>query len=118
MATAVNDELKDVGFAIHSLDQSYRVPGQRGCLASTAGSSFEQRSVSHSLADLCAVTDKTEARERAERTEREYREDREEREEAKDHGRKKSKSEEMHHHSHREKEEEKKKSKGKHSDSR
>ena len=45
VATSVNEELKDVGFAIRSLDQSYNVPGVQGCCAFTAGSSFEQQPV-------------------------------------------------------------------------
>ena len=53
VATSVNEELKDVGFAIRSLDQSYNVPGVQGCCAFTAGSSFEQQPVGESLAELC-----------------------------------------------------------------
>ncbi len=37
VATSVNEELKDVGMAIRSLDQSYVIPPQEGCGAKTAG---------------------------------------------------------------------------------
>ena len=39
VATSVNEELKDVAYAIRSLDQSYSIPAQEGCGATTAGSS-------------------------------------------------------------------------------
>lgn len=49
---AVNEELKEVGMAIRSLDQSYGYCGHRGCGAWTAGSSFVQLDVECALADL------------------------------------------------------------------
>ncbi len=52
VASAVNDELKDVALAIRSLDQSYCVPAQTGCGAMTAGSSFQQTPVEESLDEL------------------------------------------------------------------
>lgn len=55
VATSVNRELQDVAFAIRSLDQSYEIPGQQNCCASTAGSSFRQQAVDQSLLQLCAV---------------------------------------------------------------
>lgn len=53
VATAVNDELKEVGFAIRSLDQSYGFVGQSSCRAWTAGSYYTQPRVEDSLAELC-----------------------------------------------------------------
>ncbi len=53
VATSVNEELKDVGFAIRSLDQSYGIPGVKGCCAFIAGSSFQQQDGSKSQSDLC-----------------------------------------------------------------
>ena len=55
VANAVNQEMQDVAFAIRSLDQSYEIPGQISCCASTAGSSFQQQAVDISLQQLCAV---------------------------------------------------------------
>jgi hypothetical protein len=49
---AVDAELKEVGMAIRSLDQSYGFCGHRGCGAWTAGSSFVQQDVECALADL------------------------------------------------------------------
>ncbi|HIF01551.1 MAG: hypothetical protein ABGZ23_08635 [Fuerstiella sp.] len=61
VATSVNEELKDVGFAIRSLDQSYHIPAQKGCAgAMTAGSVFKQAPVNKSLAELCEVARKAE----------------------------------------------------------
>lgn len=54
-ATAVNQEMQDVAFAIRSLDQSYQIPGQVSCCANTAGSSFLQQPVEQSLQQLCGV---------------------------------------------------------------
>lgn len=65
VATAVNEELKDVSFAIRSLDQSYEIPAQEGCGARTAGSSFKQQPVEKSLQELCEVFRKTEKEEKA-----------------------------------------------------
>jgi hypothetical protein len=55
VASSVNQELQDVGFAIRSLDQSYEIPGQASCRAYTAGSSFRQQPVELSLMELGAV---------------------------------------------------------------
>ena len=52
VATSVNEELKDVAFAIRSLDQSYSIPAMQGCGAMTAGSSFTQVPVEQSLKEL------------------------------------------------------------------
>jgi hypothetical protein len=52
LSRAVDEELKDVGFAIRSLDQSYGYCGQRGCCAWTAGSCFTQPCVDDSLVEL------------------------------------------------------------------
>lgn len=49
---AVDGELRDVGFAIRSLDQSYCYTGHSSCWAWTAGSSFIQPPVETALADL------------------------------------------------------------------
>ena len=65
VATAVNEELKDVAFAIRSLDQSYCIPGHKGCGAMTAGSSFQQQPVQKSLELLGHVYDQAEKREKA-----------------------------------------------------
>lgn len=56
---AVDAELKEVSFAIRSLDQSYGYCGHQTCCAWTAGSSFLQPSVEKALADLgtCPDTD-------------------------------------------------------------
>ena len=69
VATSVNEELKDVGFAIRSLDQSYSIPGTQGCCASTAGSSFQQQDIGKSLADLCGVSNTSD---RVEKTQKVY----------------------------------------------
>jgi Flp pilus assembly pilin Flp len=53
VATAVNEELKEVGFAIRSLDQSYGYVGQSSCRAWTAGSYYIQQPVDVSLRELC-----------------------------------------------------------------
>lgn len=50
--TAVNDEMRDVAFAIRSLDQSYEVQGYSTCKAAVAGSSFRQRPVAESIEEL------------------------------------------------------------------
>ena len=66
ISTAVNEELKDVGFAIRSLDQSYEIPARKSCTgAMTAGSVFKQAPVNKSLAELCEVARKAEKAEQA-----------------------------------------------------
>lgn len=52
LSNSVNEELKDVGSAIRSLDQSYIISGNYSCQASTPGSSFQQTPVETSLAGL------------------------------------------------------------------
>lgn len=52
LSNSVNEELKDVGSAIRSLDQSYIISGNVGCHASTPGSSFQQPPVETSLATI------------------------------------------------------------------
>lgn len=64
LATSVNEELKDVGMAIRSLDQSYVIPPQEGCGAKTAGSSFTQQPVEKSLRELQEVYRKAEKSEK------------------------------------------------------
>ena len=64
VAKSVNEELKDVAFAIRSLDQSYSIPAIEGCGARTAGSSFQQEPVKESLAELTAVIEKAEKEEK------------------------------------------------------
>ncbi|MEO2014515.1 MAG: hypothetical protein ABGZ53_09085 [Fuerstiella sp.] len=52
VATSVNEELKDVGYAIRSLDQSYQIPAQKSCTgAMTAGSVFTQTPIEESPAE-------------------------------------------------------------------
>lgn len=58
VATSVNEELKDVAGALRSLDQSYIIPAQSGCGASTAGSSFTQAPVKESLHELSQIFEK------------------------------------------------------------
>jgi len=53
VATAVNEELKEFGYAIRSLDQSYGFVGQSSCRAWTAGSYYTQPRVEVALAELC-----------------------------------------------------------------
>lgn len=53
--TAVNDELKELSFAIRSLDQSYSFAGHKGCRSWTAGSSYTQPDVKESLSELRAM---------------------------------------------------------------
>ena len=61
VASAVNEELKEVGFAVRSLDQSYQIPAQQGCAGGmTAGSEFQQAPVKESLAELREVARKAE----------------------------------------------------------
>jgi hypothetical protein len=64
VSTAVNEELKDMAFAIRSLDQSYSVPGMKGCGAWTAGSCYQQEPVKESLKELNTVVDKAERQEK------------------------------------------------------
>lgn len=52
LSNSVNEELKDVGAAVRSLDQSYIISGNFGCHASTPGSSFQQTPVETSLAAI------------------------------------------------------------------
>ena len=61
---SVNEELKDVGIALRSLDQSYQIPAQTGCCAQTAGSCFQQQPVKKSLAELRDVADEADEAER------------------------------------------------------
>lgn len=56
-ATSVNEELKDVAFAIRSLDQSYSYTGFRNRRAWTAGASYQQEPVEESLQELKALED-------------------------------------------------------------
>ena len=60
VSESVNGELKDLAFAIRSLDQSYEIPAQRCCGAYTAGSSYTQEPVEKSLAILCEISEKAE----------------------------------------------------------
>lgn len=60
LATAANEELEDVAFALRSLDQSYEIAGIRGCGGWTAGSSFQQEPVAESLCDLEELIDRHE----------------------------------------------------------
>lgn len=97
VATAVNEELKDVSFAIRSLDQSYEIPAQEGCGARTAGSSFKQQPVEKSLHELCEVFRKAEKEEKAqsERLKQQVQEQKKKKdaEESKEQPRKRKKSE-------------------------
>jgi hypothetical protein len=52
LGSAVNEELLDVAKGIRSLDQSYSIQGFTGRRGWTAGSSYIQRPVSESLAEL------------------------------------------------------------------
>ena len=53
VASAVDGELRDFGYAVRSLDQSYSVPERKGCCGAwTAGSKFIQQSVEESLSEL------------------------------------------------------------------
>lgn len=61
VATSVNEELKEVGYAIRSIDQSYSIPAREGCGAWTAGSEFKQQPVEKSLKQLKQVARKAEA---------------------------------------------------------
>lgn len=72
VSKSVNSELQDLAFAMRSLDQSYEIPAQRGCGASTAGSCFRQEPVEESLAILCDIARKAdqEEKEEASRAER------------------------------------------------
>jgi Flp pilus assembly pilin Flp len=66
VAKSVNEELKDVGLAIRSLDQSYNIPARKGCAGgATAGSAFQQAPVKKSLAELCEVARKAEQSEKS-----------------------------------------------------
>jgi len=56
VATSVNEELKEVGYAIRSLDQSYSIPAQTGGNGAwTAGSEFIQQPVEQSIKELKQV---------------------------------------------------------------
>jgi hypothetical protein len=61
VATSVNEELKEVGYAIRSLDQSYSIPAQKGSNGAwTAGSEFIQQPVEQSIKELKQVERKAE----------------------------------------------------------
>lgn len=61
VATSVNEELKEVGYALRSLDQSYSIPAQKGCNGAwTAGSEFKQQPVEQSIKELKQVERKAE----------------------------------------------------------
>ncbi len=57
-ASAVNEELKEVAYAIRSLDQSYAYTGFSSCNAMTVGSSYTQRPVADSLKELCDIEER------------------------------------------------------------
>ncbi|MFN9718376.1 MAG: hypothetical protein ACK58L_06775 [Planctomycetota bacterium] len=65
VSRSVSEELRDVAFAIRSLDQSYSIPAQEGCGARTAGSSFTQEPVQKSLNELREVVRKSEREEKS-----------------------------------------------------
>jgi septal ring factor EnvC (AmiA/AmiB activator) len=73
VSRSVNEELKDVAYAIRSLDQSYEIPAQKSCGAYTAGSSFKQEPVRQSVNKLkrFAAQEEKKQREQAERLQRE-----------------------------------------------
>ena len=52
VTNSVNAEMRDLAFAIRSLNQSYSFRGYSSCGAYTAGSCFVQQPVSESLAEL------------------------------------------------------------------
>lgn len=52
VARSVNAELEETAFALRSLDQSYSIPGQKIGNAFVAGSSFTQKPVAVSHAEL------------------------------------------------------------------
>ncbi len=52
VSNAVDAELKEVGFAIRSLDQSYGYYGHQSCNAWTAGSYYIQPKIEDSMVDL------------------------------------------------------------------
>lgn len=54
---SVNEELVDVAKAIRSVDQSYCISGFSGCGSCTSGSSFTQRSVEESLAEIDLIVE-------------------------------------------------------------
>jgi hypothetical protein len=61
VATSVNEELKEVGYALRSLDQSYSIPDQKGCNGAwTAGSEYKQQPVEQSIKELKQVERKAE----------------------------------------------------------
>lgn len=55
---AVNGEMEEVAYSLRSLDQSYHLEGYRGCRAWTAGSSYTQRTVEESHAELERVMER------------------------------------------------------------
>lgn len=57
VTTSVDAELKEMAFAIRSLDQSYGYVGHQSCHAWSAGSYYRQPDVNKSLAELCAQGD-------------------------------------------------------------
>ena len=60
-ATALNEELKEVAFAVRSLDQSYSFNGYCSGTASVAGSCYQQQDVAASLAELQVEIEKLDA---------------------------------------------------------
>ena len=64
ISTAVNEELKELGYAIHSLDQSDKIHAQKNNGAWTAGSDFTQQPVEESLKHLKKLERKVAARTR------------------------------------------------------
>lgn len=65
VATSVNAELKDLAFGLRHLDQSYTIPGQTGCRACTAGSTFQQADIAGSLAQLEEFAEEAERSQKA-----------------------------------------------------
>lgn len=57
VAKSVNEEMTDFARAMRSLDQSYSVPGHRGCGAWKAGSTYLQEDVEVSLRRIEVVED-------------------------------------------------------------
>lgn len=60
MATAVNEEMQDMSFALRSLDQSYVVSSRRTLGAQTARSCYVQNDVNESLAELQLLSNRLE----------------------------------------------------------
>ncbi len=68
-ADAVNEELKEVAFAVRSLDQSYSINGYCSRTAYVAGSCYQQQDVAVSLAALQAEIEKLEDQQQEEPSE-------------------------------------------------